>query len=149
MSSGHARADDAAGDAAASVASGLRELVAASAEIVRVSVQHARSTEHRVGAEEGDQLVLALILGDAIGAGLDVAEVTDVTLLVLRATMRSVVRVVVGTGRFAPDIIQFVIKKFPLQFTIEFADYNIDGKRTVLTLDINIIVIKILIFFGM
>ena len=101
MSSGHARADDAAGDAAASVAGGLRELVAASAEIIRVSVQHTRSAEHRVGAEKGDQLVLALILGDAIGAGLDVAEVTDVTLLVLRATMRSVVRVVVGTSRDA------------------------------------------------
>ena len=101
MYSGHASANDAARDAASSIAGGLRQLVTATTEIVLIGVQNAGAAEAAFRTEEGHQLVFARVLGSAIRSGLDISQIAIMADLIVWATVFDVARIVVWTGSLA------------------------------------------------
>lgn len=85
--------NDTAGRAGASVASLLALLVATLAQVVGAGVDNNGAAEDALGADQLDELVGDGALGVALGVGLEVAQVANVTLAVGRSTVGLVVRV--------------------------------------------------------
>eukprot|EP00413_Alexandrium_margalefii_P048707 CAMPEP_0204611870 /NCGR_PEP_ID=MMETSP0661-20131031/62238_1 /ASSEMBLY_ACC=CAM_ASM_000606 /TAXON_ID=109239 /ORGANISM="Alexandrium margalefi, Strain AMGDE01CS-322" /LENGTH=262 /DNA_ID=CAMNT_0051623715 /DNA_START=182 /DNA_END=969 /DNA_ORIENTATION=+ len=73
-------------------------VLGAAAEVVLVRVDHHGAADHGVLPEDLDELVGDDVLGDTVVAGHDVAQVADVALLVVRASVELAKGVVVGAG---------------------------------------------------
>lgn len=91
-------ADDTAGRTGASVSSLEGLLVVALAEVVGAAVRNDGTADDALGTNELDELVLDRALGVAVGVGLDVAKVTNVTGLVAAIAVGLAVRVEVRTS---------------------------------------------------
>ena len=91
-------ANNTASGTSASVTSLLRLLVSALAEVISSSVDDNGTANDALGADQLDQLVCDTSLRIALTISLEVAQVTDVALLVLGGTVCLVVGVEVGTG---------------------------------------------------
>jgi hypothetical protein len=94
-------ANDAAGRTAASIASLQRISVVPLAEIISTIVNDDGAANNALGTDQLDEPVGHGALGVAVSIRLDVAEITDVTLLIGGSTVGLVVRVEVRTGRSA------------------------------------------------
>lgn len=79
--------------ARASVAGLLALLVATLAEVIGASVDNDGAAEDALGADQLDELVGDGALGVALAVGLEVAQVTNVALVILRGTVGLAVRV--------------------------------------------------------
>jgi hypothetical protein len=79
--------------AGTSVTSLLALLVATLAEIIGTSVDNDGAAEDALGADQLDELVADGALGIALAVSLEVAQVTNVALLVLGGTVGLAVRV--------------------------------------------------------
>ena len=94
-------ANNTASGTSASVTSLLRLLVSALAEVISSSVDDNGTANDALGADQLDQLVCDTSLRIALTISLEVAQVTDVALLVLGGTVLLVVGVEMGAGRCA------------------------------------------------
>jgi len=90
--------DDTASRSSTRVSSLLAVLVAALSEIVGAAVNDNGATEDTLGSNQLDQLVGLGALGVALSVGFEVAQVTDVALLILRCTVGLGVRVEMRAG---------------------------------------------------
>jgi len=72
--------------------------VATLAEVVSAGVDNNGAAENTLGADQLDELVTDRALGVALAVGLEVAQVTNVALLVLGGTVGLAVRVEVRAG---------------------------------------------------
>jgi hypothetical protein len=86
---------------ASSVTGLLRFLVATLAKVVSTGVDDNGAANDALGTDQLDQLVGNASLSITLGISLEVAQVTDVALLVARGTVSLVVGVEVRTGRCA------------------------------------------------
>lgn len=80
--------DDTASRAETGVTGGGRELVATLSEVISASVDDDGASENTVGANQLDKAVLDAALGNTLGVGLDVSQVTDVADIVGGRTVR-------------------------------------------------------------
>lgn len=94
-------ADDTASGASTSVAGLLGLLVAATAEVVSTGVNNKGTAKDALGTDQFDELVLLGANGVALGIGLEVTKVTDVTDLILGGTVGFAEGVEVGPSRGA------------------------------------------------
>lgn len=85
--------DDSAGGPGPSVARGLGVGMVGPAEVVLAPVHHERPADDVIGARQGDDAVHDVDARDAVVAGLDVAEVSHVAVLVLRRSVALLLRV--------------------------------------------------------
>lgn len=84
--------DNSAGGPGPRVARGLGVGVASPAEVVLSRVQDQRPADDVVGAGEGDDAIDDVDARDAVAAGLNVAEVSHVTVLVLGRSVALLLR---------------------------------------------------------
>lgn len=94
-------ADDAARQAGTGAARRLALVCAAFSQVVGVGVYHHSATEYVVVSNEGDHAVSDVHVGLAISIGLDVTQVTDVSLAVSWSTMIFVHGIEVAFGGIA------------------------------------------------
>ena len=90
--------NDTASRARAGVTGLLALLVATLAKVVSASVDNDGAAEDALGADQLDELVGDGALGVALAIGLEVAQVTNVALVVLGGTVGLAVRVEVRAG---------------------------------------------------
>ena len=95
------KSNDSAGNTGSSVSSGQGELMATKSKIILVGVAHHGPSNNSGLSIEHDLLVLAVVLGDAIFASFDIAQISDMSLLSIRATMVLVEWVVVWASSLA------------------------------------------------
>jgi len=93
-----ANTNDAASEPGASVSGGETELVTSFAEIIDVSVNDDRSPDDGKRTGERDSGVGDLYIGDAIGTGVDVTEITSVSNIVDWSSMRLSVGIEMSAG---------------------------------------------------
>jgi len=93
-----ANTNDAASEPGAGVSGGETELVTSFAEIVDVGVNDDRSPDDGKRTGERDSGVGDLYIGDAIGTGVDVTEITSVSNIVDWSSMRLSVGIEMSAG---------------------------------------------------
>lgn len=93
-----ADADDAAGQPGTRISGGETELVSSLAEIVNIGVNDDGTTDDGKRSGEGNLGIGDLDASDAVGAGLDVAQVTGVANFVDGGAVGLAVRVEVSAG---------------------------------------------------
>jgi len=90
-----------AGKSGTSVTSGLGQIVTTLAQIINISVDHEGAADNREITRQLNQLISDRALSDSISVGLDIAQITDMSLLIALSTMGLTVGVVVGTSAHA------------------------------------------------
>ena len=90
--------NDSTGDTCSSIASFLRQLMSALAKVIWIGMNDTSPAEHGVIAIERDKLILTRECGLAVFTSLNITKVTDVTFLVVGATMLLSKRVIVRAG---------------------------------------------------
>ena len=89
-------------DSPTSVARGQGQFVTTAAKVISACMQHARAPDDTQGSLETDLLVRALIAAITLCIRLHIAQVTDVSHLIVRACVHVPMRIVVRARRCAP-----------------------------------------------